>query len=129
MGKRGSTRSRGAGEKEDAGTRERADAGSCGTHRSPHGDLKGSREPRTPCPCLRVIPSPRQSRRDFPHLEHLEHLELLRPSVQKPATFNPLSHHHAAIDMENLPGDVGGCGIGCEEANHASYFFGLSVAG
>ncbi|PSO77882.1 MAG: hypothetical protein BRC40_01290 [Cyanobacteria bacterium QH_8_48_120] len=35
----------GAGEKEDAGTRGRADAGSCGTHRSPHGDLKGSREP------------------------------------------------------------------------------------
>ncbi|PSP01353.1 MAG: hypothetical protein BRC47_10000 [Cyanobacteria bacterium QS_7_48_42] len=38
-------RSREAGEKEDAGTRGRADAGSCGTHRSPHGDLKGSREP------------------------------------------------------------------------------------
>ena len=32
---------RGAEEEEDAGTRGRADAGSCGTHRSPHRDLKG----------------------------------------------------------------------------------------
>ena len=60
---------RGAEEEEDAGTRGRADAGSCGTHRSPHRDLsQGWRGPRTPCPCLRVIPSPRQSRRDSPHL-------------------------------------------------------------
>ena len=48
MGKRGSTRSRGAGEKEDAGTRGRADAGAAG-----HTDLRtgisrvrGKLEPR-----------------------------------------------------------------------------------
>ena len=64
----GEQRSRGAEEEEDAGTRGRGEAGSCETHRSPHRVLKGWREPRTPCPCLRVIPSPRQSRRDSPHL-------------------------------------------------------------
>ena len=76
---------RGAEEEEDAGTRGRADAGSCRTHRSPHRDLKGWRGPRTPCPCLRVIPSPRQSRRDSPHLGtwHLctEHLLTPHPSL------------------------------------------------
>ena len=88
---------RGAEEEEDAGTRGRADAGSCRTHRSPHRDLKGWRGPRTPCPCLRVIPSPRQSRRDSPHLGTWaplhRHLSTWAPGTSAQNTSSLLTPH------------------------------------
>ena len=96
----GDTKSRGAPgaeEEEDAGTRGRGDAGSCGTHRSPHRDLKGWRGPRTPCPCLRVIPSPRQSRRDSPHLGTWaplhRHLSTWAPGTSAQNTSSLLTPH------------------------------------
>ena len=59
---RGDAGTRGRGDTNSRGERGHGDAGRSAEHNtlrvipSPHGHLTGSREPRTPCPCLRVSP-------------------------------------------------------------------------